>query len=764
MVNLLSHGTNLGYPQIKDTLLSLLTHQQNQILMPLAKPLPDLRQDLREMLVEDLAATLLALKELLPEGSEKHNTVLSLRGQLKDANKERARNTITPDDYQRRIDTIRAQCLDMIDGLEPADFEQTTKGDKAGKSAARQGSVLYRVPHKMRLKKPAICTIRVAMDEDAILEDIVLDEDVRLKSKVEVSDMMKAELLDPAGEVFSIRPLSEAEQLVREQGYTQWLFSVTPNTEGEHQLLIKVSMMEYNAQLDRYVPREVSVLETVTIVTETTAPADTEDSPLKATGERFVMGPDAVPPVSAADASPAPQSTARTAYGRGLRFTAMFLVLLLAGSSATWALTPTHTRDWWVTSWRDNAEAYAAYIEKHSDNAAAQEQVEKAYFKKADKTEELADLRQYQEKYPTGTFQQQVLKQIDRLEVKALEQLRQQVEVEQIKQFIADFPDSKRLDEVMQIATKKPQVKQLVQAQLEAAIEQQQTKTPPVEDTKNDSQSSSNQSLPAPSSQPDSTTTTTQKPVEDNPVNLPNSQKTTSSPDIEMVLVKGGTFTMGCTIEQQNCEDDEKPAHQVTVNDFYIGKYEVTQKQWRSVMGSDPPKLYNKGCDECPVERVSWNDVQAFIKKLNQQSGRQYRLPTEAEWEYAARGGNQSRKYQYAGSNNIDEVAWHDNNAEVSNTFGEQKTTRPAGTKSPNELGLYDMSGNVWEWCSDWHGEDYYKNSPSTNPKGPASGSYRVLRGGSWNFYPQNCRVAYRLHNSPGYRNFSNGFRLARTK
>ncbi len=209
---------------------------------------------------------------------------------------------------------------------------------------------------------------------------------------------------------------------------------------------------------------------------------------------------------------------------------------------------------------------------------------------------------------------------------------------------------------------------------------------------------------------------------------------------------------MGCTSEQgSDCDSDERPAHQVTVSDFYIGRYEVTQKEWREVMGSSPS--YFKDCDNCPVENVSWEDIQQFLLKLNAKTGKTYRLPTEAEWEYAARGGSSGRGYKYAGSNTIDEVAWY-----TSNSGGK---TRPVGQKKSNELGLYDMSGNVWEWCWDWYGS--YPSSAQTNPKGPNTGSGRVLRGGSWDCYPLLCRVADRLYGTPGDRVNVIGFRLSRT-
>ena len=229
-----------------------------------------------------------------------------------------------------------------------------------------------------------------------------------------------------------------------------------------------------------------------------------------------------------------------------------------------------------------------------------------------------------------------------------------------------------------------------------------------------------------------------------------NFTETTRGLSLEMVAVRGGNFTMGCTSEQGgDCFDNERPAHQVTVSDFHIGKNEVTQAQWRAVKGRNPSKFSR--CDSCPVESVSWNDVQDFISRLNQITGKRYRLPTEAEWEYAARGGNQSRGYRYSGSSNAGSVAWYDENS--------SSKTHPVGGKSPNEIGLYDMSGNVWEWCQDYYGD--YRNSSQTNPLGPSSGAYRVDRGGGWDGYSGDTRVSNRNYFSPNFRISHIGFRLA---
>lgn len=221
-----------------------------------------------------------------------------------------------------------------------------------------------------------------------------------------------------------------------------------------------------------------------------------------------------------------------------------------------------------------------------------------------------------------------------------------------------------------------------------------------------------------------------------------------------MIFVQGGTFTMGSN--DSDAESDENPVHSVTVSDFYIGETEVTQGLWRAVMGGNPSH-FTRG-DNYPVEYVSWNDCQEFIYKLNQKTGKTFRLPTEAEWEYAARGGNQSNGYKYSGSNNIDNVAVYNENSYNLGSNSAAYGTHAVKTMSSNELGLYDMSGNVWEWCSDWCGS--YSSSSQTNPRGESSGSERVLRGGGWGFTAHYCRVSDRGSSEPGRSGNNAGLRL----
>ena len=251
----------------------------------------------------------------------------------------------------------------------------------------------------------------------------------------------------------------------------------------------------------------------------------------------------------------------------------------------------------------------------------------------------------------------------------------------------------------------------------------------------------------------------------------------------KMIHIQSGSFIMGCTNEQNNCNDDERPVHKVILNEYSISKYETTVEQFKHFIESTGYRTdadikgwsyvysgstyerrdgINWKCDmngavrplseyNYPVIHISWNDAIAYCNWLSHKTGKTFRLPTEAQWEYAARGGNKSRGTQFSGSANLDVVAWYDTNSGSS--------TRPVGLKKPNELGICDMTGNVWEWCNDRYDENYYQASPSNNPQGAGSGSDCVLRGGSWIIGTQVSRVAYRNYSTPGNRDYDIGFR-----
>ncbi|MBO5956493.1 MAG: PEGA domain-containing protein [Bacteroidales bacterium] len=223
-----------------------------------------------------------------------------------------------------------------------------------------------------------------------------------------------------------------------------------------------------------------------------------------------------------------------------------------------------------------------------------------------------------------------------------------------------------------------------------------------------------------------------------------------------MIAVEGGTFKMGAQSSDSGGDnydseagDRESPVHDVTLSSYYIGETEVTQELWQAVMGSNPSNF--SGYPQRPVETVSWYDCKEFVTKLNELTGENFRLPTEAEWEYAARGGNRSKGYKYSGSNTIGNVAWYDSNS--------GNETHDVKTKQANELGIYDMSGNVWEWCQDWYGS--YSSGSQTNPTGPTSGSIRVSRGGSWYYYAKICQISDRSYSLPDYMFYYLGLRLS---
>ncbi len=959
--------------------------------MPLAQSLSATRTLLNDLLVEDLAMALKALKELLPEEADKHSLVLALQARLQLLNKQRITGVVDPKEYGQGLAIIRADFQAMLEGLEEVDFEPPlAKASKQPANAARQGSVLYRIPHKMPIQKATICTVRVAADTDAILEDIVLDDDVRLRERVEVSDRMSAELIDTEGNVFEITSLNAAHQKVRDSGYTQWTFRVIPKIEGEHQLMVKVSLLEFDPNTKEYVPRDISILETVNIVTEALAPADTEAPPYKSTAHSIVMGP-------------ALQPSATIRVNRGLRAIALFLAFLMLGSTATWAVTTPPERGLFFATIKAELSGDVAplveFIQEYKNKPEARPYLDKAYFRKADKTGDLADLREYQQEFAdSGQYKMQVVEKIRNLETKAVASLVQQPDEEnvrkylqnfpdaellpQVKQgvetndqlatvllpeieaayvrtlqvqssapkveaFLRDFPQSQRLAEVAVIASAKPQVLQQVQPALEQAIVQRVQRADKPADvekllpaikkvakqdaraeiaaivskkqgtawlgvqqaTKEASQQADNP--PAPETPKDnSATQETEKsptaPIAVNPENktasnkteipkpapvqdadadsdgIPDktdqcptqygSAKTQGCPDADddgvadkqdkcpyqvgparfdgcpdtdgdgipdnldkcpnqkgtavedgcplvdrdgdgvadkldkcpdeygtlayhgcppplsneklgfrpdnMIPIKGGTFQMGASDGNKN----KKPVHNVSISDYFISRYEITVAEYlvfcdetkkhypewmeegvkRKEKAGTESQYKNQGAaltsSNYPIIGVSWNDAVAYCQWLSKKTGKQYRLPTEAEWEYAARGGHLGLQIEflYSGSNDIDPVAWY-----YSNSKGK---VHPVGEKAKNQLGLFDMSGNVLEWCSDWYDAEYYQKSHPSNPKGPVSGSYRVLRGGSWLSYPQYCRIAFRDYSTPDSRSDYIGFRIARSR
>ena len=453
--------------------------------MPLTQALPELRQNLeakiREGHLPDALNTLLAE---LSDDSETYRIVSALLARLNVANKERYRNTISSEEYQRRIDQVSADFFDLLAGLAEGDFVAKPVSVRA--TSGKQGSVLYRVPNTMPIQKPTRCTIRVAVDEDAILENIVLDEHVEVKSRVEISDVMSAELLDPEGGAFQISALNARTQLVKEAGYTEWNFNVTPLIDGVHQLLVKVSIMEIVPGFAEPIPREISLMETVTIVTDLfsapeaaaktkAAPSADPSSAFKASGQTFgfqstqsQQGLYEVKYSKAVVEAPVTSESKSWSSNRGLRAMALFLAFLVLAPAATWAIVPEPTRDWWVASVKDTPDAYENYIQKYEAKGSAQ--LEKAFFYRAETSGRLADLRAYQHKYQqTGKYEAKVSSRVAALESKSLENIRERPAQTNIRQFVADFPETERLTEVKKAVDSRAENRQELLAEVENA-------------------------------------------------------------------------------------------------------------------------------------------------------------------------------------------------------------------------------------------------------------------------------------------------------
>jgi len=856
--------------------------------MPLAQPLAELRQNLEAQIRENqLPEVLNALLKLVPEGSETQRIVSALIARLNAANKERYRNTISSEEYQRRVDQVSADFFDLLAGLTEGDFEEKPASDKAtaGK-LGKLGNVLYRVPQIMPIQKPVRCTIRVSVDEDVILENIVLDEHVHVKPRVEISDVMRAELVDAAGGVFKITALNAPNQLVRDTGYTEWNFSVTPLREGVHQLLVKVSIMEIVPGHSEPILRDVSVMETVTIVTEDStvlpglpAEASAKAGEFKLSGQSFAFQSTAtaqgefqvnyLKSVDSPAESPSPSSnrglrapspkarpskkTTSPSSNRGLRALALFLAFIILAPAATWAVSPKLDRELFLATLQTNLSGDTApldgFIQDHRQDPAARPFLDKAYFRKADKTDSLTDLRVYQREFGTdGKYRLSVLQKVEAHENSAVESIINQPNALKIRQFVAKFPESERLPELKQAAearaenrtelltalenayvssvqaqpteTKvaaylrdfpkqerlneiaeavaaKPEllaktrlgIEDAITRKVEAATTADQVRQvlPALESIGNSAATAKIEQIVAQKSpqikkelrqqmrqsservnqreKADADLKPVPKPSPKDPLQngllegskLPESSNPSEQQGtpvetrnrrsgLEMVSVEGGSYLMGSPESEKDREKDECQ-HELSVKTFSMGKYELTQADWFEVMGTKPSNF--EDCDECPVENVTWNDVQDFLKALNKKHpGKNYRLPSEAEWEYAASGGIKGGGYLYAGSNDLKKVAWYIGNS--------GSKTHRVGELAANKLGIYDMSGNVWEWCQDKYGPY------PCNDRNEQDNSIRVRRGGSWINDPENCRVALRSNLYPYYRNLNLGFRVVR--
>ncbi len=477
--------------------------------MPLVKPLETLRKELQGLLVDDLVAALKQLQQLLPENSDKQQQAVALLGRFNAANKERLRGTISNEELQRLYNQVRADLLDLIADLAEADFDAATalKTGADGRPAPRQGNVLYRVPHQMPLDQETKCVVRIALDEEAIVENITLDEHVQLKSLYRVSDTMQAEIIDPSGgQVFRIRSTSESIQLIDEQGYTEWRFYVTPLREGSFPLEIKVSVIEMVH--NQPYKKEIVLEETVRVITGAPT-ADVAEEPMKPAGYALAFNvtatdisidlddaelqiplpgkglPSAQPifvPNSAPIPPGAPQAPASMPFpqeqptaaprksGSGpLRTAALFLAFLVLGSATTWAITPPETRAWWAARYiSDTPEAYQRYAAKFPESKYRDE----ALYRRADRLETARAFREYLAEYPRGQNSEKAAQRLDQLEIKAFQRVQEERSAPAVRQFLDDFPESSRLEEVQKTIEQKEDLKQELLPDIQQRIDQ----------------------------------------------------------------------------------------------------------------------------------------------------------------------------------------------------------------------------------------------------------------------------------------------------
>ncbi len=772
--------------------------------MPLAIPLADLRRQLQEQLVEDLSGALKHLKDLLPD-SDKRDIVLNLLARLHDVQHTNLLDIVANDELRREFNAIRKGLLDLLRELADNDFDaEAVARAKAkigsGPPTPKEGRVLYRIPHVMPMEEETKCVVRIAVEEADIRQRIVMDQHVVVEVLPRVSDCMYAEVADPsAGRVFCIRSTSDPIQLVEDRGYTEWFFYVEPLRPGNWPLDIKVAVIELVNGQER--KKSFVFSETVEIVAEPqTALPETPFKtagyalpfPTPASNTTATKAAEAYPPTPGSAGSvgteewspsvppsaepPAPElppavfPTTRSS-NKGLRALAVFLAFLVVGSTATYALTPADTLEWWQTRYLENTpQAYQQFIREHEQSKHRTKAVKVLKALEIKHLQELRtaptslNVRQFLLDFPSSERLSEIKQTLEShaelrdelllvLENAYVEVVRQNTSEQTVNQFLMDFPESRRLGEVIQLVDKDPVLKRKILLNLKQAKMRGDTlRRSPLENKRKDLGSLKNGTSSGDSSA--LATSISQ--------NAPAGQSIKST----MVFVKGGTFTMGDLFDEG--EDNEKPMHQVTLSNFYMSKYEVTQRQWQQIMGSNPASFH---CDDCPVENVNWEYIQIFLKKLNATlpaGQKPYRLPTEAEWEYAAREGDKKVRFGNGQDQadptriNFNGLAKFKRAYSLAGTYRE-RTVAVGSLRSPNTLGLHDMSGNVSEWCSDWYNADYYKSSPASNPPGPPSGSYRVVRGGSWGNDPQYCRVAYRHSLTPVARGNIVGFRLAKT-
>jgi len=649
--------------------------------------LSNLQHSLRQLLPDEgIPAVIGALKKVLPENAPKYSLLFQLETRLNMANRDKIRGTVSNEELEIAYNRISADLFDLIDALTPEDFSVNTATHKSG-------SILYKIPATMEVAHEQRCIVRLAFEEDVIIQNIELTGAV--VESIRVSEVMEVELVDPNDlPAFGIRALNSAEQFIEKGDFTEWIFFVKPLRTGELPLALRVSVIEVLSGKER---KKEIVLEEVIHVVAKADEADLydESDTFKNAGYSFsyslALSPDTKHTPSP-EAS-APGGPARHGAGRKV---ATAVVAFIFAAAGIWALG--RQLSWWTPK--------PPIIPDPID------QKDETDWQRAKRQGGVSAYQLYLKENPAGQYRSEALHTLDSLR----------------RLFPSQVVDTAIMRMLRQDS--------LEDAALQGAVDQRPVTTPNKTRIKQ----------PAPPAKPNRSATPAKPATNPTNTSTPNNPTTTPPPDdplgrtrksgFQMVAVPGGTFIMG----DEKGGREECP-HTMTVGNFQLGKYEVTQADWKEVMGSRP--AFKQGCEECPVEQVSWNDVQEFLRRAALLKGKRFRLPTEAEWEFAARGGLQSEHFRYAGSNNPNAVA-HFNNL--------QEYTFPVGTRKANELGLYDMSGNVREWCG-----GLYLVYPGC--KGKNKNEY-VVRGGSWASRKDALAVWTRDHEQAHKRNSGLGFRI----
>ena len=703
----------------------------------LAEDLTRLKQELKQILPEEGISTVIkAIKSHVPSDAPKYNAILHIESRLNEANLKRVKGVLSEDQLQLAYNQLRDDLLSFIDDLKPEDFS------KEAAKKSKTGSILYKIPREMEFKQRCKCIVRLAYEEAVIVQNIELTSDTALQS-VRISEAMEVTMIDPdGGRNFAITSISSPEQFLEEDDYSEWVFYVTPLTVGSHPIILKVSVLELVAGKER--KKEIVLEEIVTIVTQ---PVEEEEEGRSFQNAGYSFAFSGIATEGIADQKSGKSSVPSTAAATVKKYSMVlgaFTMLLMA----SWAMGLLTFFSWQQVMWSDQIEDYEAFMLKYPDSkyfilAKQHRDLKVAIREKSDSM-----LVDFLVDYPDSEMSWRAKSAFREISNDNLD--------ERVKKRRAERAKKEKDKSDKASKTKKGKEDASSESELSPGGDSTEVLTEEV------SLDSTQEEVPS-GDRLDSAALNTRTPQEatglaNSPIkNLPSGNEkpdALSWLELNMVSIEGGKFTMGCDDGEPNCGEFNRPKREVKVKDFRLCKYEVTQGLWETIMGYNNSYGEARGCSMCPIEKVSFREVMDFIKKLNRKSGKKYRLPSEAEWEYAARGGANDSGTAYSGSDDFNAVAWHRENS--------GKRPQPVGRKLPNALGIYDMTGSVKEWCEDtWNPN--FEGAPRTAKPWVKAGlnHHRIVKGGSWNDDPEYLQINYRDMDVDSLRNHLTGFRLA---